>query len=183
MVNSPGFVPPRETFESVRGPLPVFVTVTVWAGLVAPTIVGWNRGGTEKLIEFEESCRVGVKMPFPVRAMVCVPPTLSEKDSVAVRTPELPGVNVRATAHVPPDPITFMWPAVPHVVLASRAKSAAFVPLTGDTGIVTVMGPLPALIKNTESGRDFLATVWFPKSSVVVETLTTAGSPTPLSGT
>jgi hypothetical protein len=69
-VNSPGFVPPRETFEMVRGPLPVFVTVTVWTGLVVPTRVGRNWGGTLKLIEFEESCRAGVSMPFPMSVML-----------------------------------------------------------------------------------------------------------------
>lgn len=106
---------------------------------------------------------------------------LSEKDSVAVRAPWPPGVNVKATAQVPPEPVT--WPALTHEVLASIAKSPAFVPLTGVPVIVTVMGVLPALIRNTERAVDFWPTVWFPKSSVVVETLTTEGSPTPLRGT
>jgi len=40
--NDAALVPPRVTPDTVSDPVPVFVTVTVWAALVAPTVVEAN---------------------------------------------------------------------------------------------------------------------------------------------
>jgi len=92
------------------------------------------------------------------------------------------GVKVIANAHVPPDPRIFAL--VMHVVaeVLEITNSLVFVPVRFPP-LVIVIWLAPPLIRKTESRGLVCPTVWFPKSSVVVETVILGGSPTPLSVT
>jgi hypothetical protein len=61
IVKSAAFVEPIEIFEIVSGPLPVFVSVTVFAALVMPTGCG-----LVKFTKVVERTSFGVSTPFPV---------------------------------------------------------------------------------------------------------------------
>ena len=89
------------------------------------------------------------------------------------------GVKVIANAHVPPDPRIFAL--VMHVVaeVLEITNSLVFVPVRFPP-LVIVIWLAPPLIRKTESRGLVCPTVWFPKSSVVVETVILGGSPTPL---
>jgi len=101
---------------------------------------------------------------------------------VAVFAPVDVGANVMENAQVPPDPSTFA--PVRHVVAAllEITNSVEFVPVRFPP-VVIVIWLAPPLIKNTDRGKLVCPTVWFPKSSVDVETVIAGGSPTPLSAT
>lgn len=101
---------------------------------------------------------------------------------MAVFGPVDAGVNVIENAQVPPDPSTFA--PVRHVVTAllEITNSLEFVPVRFPP-LVIVIWLAPLLIRNTERGALVCPTVWFPKSSVEVETVITGGSPTPVRGT
>ena len=80
----------------VRVPVPVFVSVTVWALLVVKTT--W----VEKVRLVGESVTAGC-VPAPVRATVCgLLAELSVVVSVAVRVPDSVGVNVTLVAQLAP---------------------------------------------------------------------------------
>jgi len=101
---------------------------------------------------------------------------------VAVFGPVDAGVRVMENAQVPPDPST----TAPgkHVVAAllEMLNSPEFAPVTFPP-LVIVIWLAPPLIRNTERGALICPTVWFPKSSVDVETVIAGGSPTPLRAT
>ena len=128
---SPGFVPPIAMLVIVNGALPVFESVTAWAGLVVLTC--WLPKGTD------EGVRVTVgTVPVPERLTVCgLPVALSLKVRPALRLPAAVGVNVTLMVQLVLAASVeglmgqlFVWP-----------KSPGFVPLMAM--LVIVNGALP----------------------------------------
>jgi hypothetical protein len=177
IVKSPGFVPTREIFEIVNGPFPVLVRVTVWAALVVVTGCG-----LENDTNVGDSEIFGVRTPFPVKVTFWVGPTLGTNDKLAVFGPVVEGVKVIENAQVPPDPSTFALVRQVVAALLEITNSLEFAPVRFPP-LVIVIWLAPPLIRNTARGALVCPTVWFPKSSVVVERLITGGSPTPLKET
>src|SRR6266852_4611073 len=104
ILKSAGFCPPiAPTLKILRGPLPIFKSVTVLGALVIPT--GWvpKLALAKATTEEDENEAWGVRTPFPVRfTRRGLPVPLSAMVRVAVRVPVVVGVNTMATAHVPP---------------------------------------------------------------------------------
>lgn len=136
-LKSAGFVPPTTTCETVSGPVPEFVTVTVCAVAELPSVV------VAKVSVFGEAAAEGTPTPVPPSETVCVAPALfpalSVITNVALRMPGAPGVNVTDIEHVDP---AATW-ALVQVFVA--AKSAALVPLRLTP--LTVSAPVPELLR------------------------------------
>ena len=83
--------------EIVNGAVPVFWTVDVWTPLLVPTCCD------PKLRLDGVSVTAGAgAVPVPVSATLCEPPAASSATwTLAVRVPDVLGVNVTETVHVP----------------------------------------------------------------------------------
>jgi len=138
--------------------VPVFVTVTVIAGVVDPL------GTKPKLTLLVERLAVGA-VPVPFSVTVCDEPVaLSLTVSVAVRAPNAPGLNVTLITHVPLGAVTVT--EFVQVVPAAIAKSAAFVPLIVtalDAARVTV--PVPVFVSVTVTAAPVVFTRWLPNGT------------------
>ena len=135
---SPGLVPPRLIALMVSGPVPVLVSVTVWAALVVPT----KRLPKLRLV-------LGVKvtagaMPVPLRLMVWgLPLALSVMLMVAARAPVTLGVKVTLKTQV-----AFTASVVTQLAgVVEEAKSPGLVPPRVMAEIVS--GPVPVFVSVT----------------------------------
>src|SRR5438046_2161529 len=137
----------------VNGALPVFESVTAWAGLVVLTC--WLPKGTE------EGVRVTVgTVPVPERLTVCgLPVALSLKVRPALRLPAAVGVNVTLMVQLVLAASVeglmgqlFVWP-----------KSPGFVPPRAM--LVIVNGALPVFESVTAWAGLVVLTSWLPKGT------------------
>src|SRR5579863_7799572 len=92
------FVPVTPMLVIFNTALPVFVSVTVWAGLVVPTCWPTNvRLGVDRL-----TTGAGGGVPVPVRETACgLPAALSVTVTEAAREPVAVGVKVTLIVQVP----------------------------------------------------------------------------------
>ena len=94
---------------TVKGPLPLLVSVTVLAALVV------SNPWLEKVREVGDRLTPGALAPVPVSAIVCgLPTTLSAMVTVPVSVPVAVGVNVTLIVQAAPAasdvPQLFVWP-------------------------------------------------------------------------
>src|ERR1017187_1271156 len=118
--NEAAFVPPSAMELMVAAAVPVLLTVTTWAALVAAVTVAG------KAIEAGVSFTTGAAAaaPVPIRVTVCGEPVaLSAMDSEAVNAPAAAGLNSTETVQV-----AAAASDVPQVV-ADLRKDVAFVPV------------------------------------------------------
>ena len=102
--------------EIPRDVLRWFVSVTVWAELVVPTVRLENVRVEEETVTGEE--------PVPVRLTVCgLFVALSLNVSVPAREPVVTGINVMLIVHVAPAPIL-----APQVLVAIEKSPPAEIP-------------------------------------------------------
>ena len=136
--NEVALVPPSAIELIVTVTVPVFLSVTTCASLVAPVIV------FGKAIDAGVSVTVGVAdaVPVPVRATVCgVPVALSATERLAVRAPVAAGLNSTETVQ-----LAAAASEVPQVVADFR-NEVALVPVT--VSEVSVTAPVPVFFTVT----------------------------------
>src|SRR3954447_18671093 len=93
---SPAFVPPTRIEPMASGAVPLFVTVTVWAALVVPTV--WP-----PKVRFVGAGVTAGCVPVPLRPAVCgLPVALSVTFTLALRLPVADGVKVTEIVQLPP---------------------------------------------------------------------------------
>ena len=119
-MNSDAFVPPIAMAVTVRGPVPVLLSVTVAVLLSLRVTLPIARGeGATPATGF---------VPVPLSVVDCgLPGASSATFTVAVLAPVAPGVNVTLITHEPPLAVStkFATQVVPEAI----AKSPAFVPV------------------------------------------------------
>jgi len=129
---SPLLAPLRAILEIVNGPVPLFVSVTVWAALAV--VINWPA----KVRVSGESVTTGTT-PVPVRDTLCgLPVALSVMLTLAVRLPVAVGLKVTL--------IVQFAPAARVALLAGQvfvsAKSPLSVPVTAILAIVSEAVPV-----------------------------------------
>jgi hypothetical protein len=153
---SPAFVPPTVTPLTTRLALPVFVTVTVCAALVAP-------------IEVEPNVRLAVDSettgacatPVPWSGTVCgLPVALSAIDSELVRVPAACGLNVMLTVQLAPAATGVAGEQVPPEI----AKSSPAI-----DRLLIVSGAVPLFSTVTDCAAEVEPTLVFANSRVVAD--------------
>ena len=166
-VNSVGLTPPSVSPVMLSGPVPVFVTVTVFAGGVVPTRT------SPKAADVADSASTGWT-PLPDRATAgAVVAASLTTCRLAVRAPVAPGAKVTLTVHDPPGATTAAQPLA--------ANSDAFAPVTVRPD--TVSGPVPGLDTVTVCAAEVLPTAWSPKARLAGASTTCGVMPVPVRAT
>jgi len=148
--------------------VPVFLTVTTWAAVVAPTAVE----AKARLVGDTEIAAAPAATPVPERETVCVP-TLSATASVAVSAPEDAGLNSTETVQLAP-----AASEVPQVV-ADFTNELELVPLT--VSDVSEAEAVPVFLTVTTWAAVVTPTVVEAKLRLVGETeMAAAPAATPL---
>lgn len=158
--------PPRAMALMVAVTVPVFLTVTICASLVEPTMVLANA------MEVGVRVTVGVAevAPVPVRATVCgVPVALSAIDRLAFNAPVAAGLNATETVQMAPAASD-----VPQVV-ADLRNEVGFVPVMVSEDRVTV--PVPVFLMVTSWAAVVVPTLVEAKVSEVGESETVKVGP------
>jgi hypothetical protein len=150
-------------FVIVSGPVPVFVSVTVCAGLVVPTPCGPN----VKLVG--ERLAPGV-VPVPLNPTDCgLPGALSAKLNTPVRKPVVVGVNVMLMTQLA------LTASVPGQLLLCEKSPVAVM-------LVITRGALPQLVTVNDTVL-LVPTFWLPKLMLGALKQTAGATPVPLKGT
>jgi hypothetical protein len=147
---------------------PVFVTVTVLAGLVVPTICE-----PKDTLAGSPPTPGPAGVPVPASETVCIPvPALSVKTKVALAGPVVEGLNVSTTMQLTPG--ASACPAV-HVEEAAMENAVAFVPVMFGLAaplLLRVSVTVPVFISVTVTGIPVPPTGTEPNCTVPVGRLT-----------
>jgi hypothetical protein len=158
--------PLAATLEMFKAALPVLVSVTVCAELVAPTLVLVN------VSVAGSSVTTGPRTPVPASRIVCgLFAALSVRVTDPYWVPVAVGVKVTLMEQVPP-----LATLAPHVLVSVKLAEGATLERVKDEP--------PVLYKSTVSGPLLVPTTWLGKVRLVVERLTAgAATPVPVSNT
>jgi len=164
-LKSPGLLPTKPMLVILKGALPVLLRVKLSGELLI--IAGW----LVKLKLAGERAAIGT-VPVPVKLTDCgLFVALSAKVNVAVRLPDVVGVNVTLTVQ-----LAFAASELPHVLLGIL-KSPGSVPITWM--LLMVKAAFPPLVRVTPCAALVVPTLCEPKDRAAAERLMAADVPVP----